>query len=426
MNIHVCGINYRAAPIDVREKLSFTKDEHIPVLQSIAQLKDVSECILVSTCNRTELYVYSESESFNSSVLEDKMCELKALNPYDFKKYFYFYSGLNAVRHLFKVASGLDSMVFGEDQILGQVKNAHDLAHEAGTSHVILNTLFRNAVTAAKKVKTLTNLSKKPVSVSTLGVKLVQEVLGSKLDDKTVLIIGTGEIGTITLKNLISAGIGKIFLANRSHGRAAGLLKEYPELCFVDYQERYSVMDQADIVISSTSSPHYTVTRDLLEKAIKQEKRRIFIDLAVPRDIDEDIQNIKGVMYYNIDHLKETSRENADGRLLEAIKAGKIIDEYIIDFEKWYGFRNVLPLVKEIQRHTGNFAHEKIMNTISKLKTVSDDEKELIINAMNSIVKSILNKFVYDIRENGTKEDIEVYFRCLGKLMDYEHQAADN
>jgi glutamyl-tRNA reductase len=426
MNIHVCGINYRVAPLDVREKLSFSQDEQIPALESIAQLKDVSECILVSTCNRTELYVYSESEGFNSSVLENKICEIKGLNPYEFKKYFYFYSGLNAVRHLFKVASGLDSMVLGEDQILGQVKNAHDLAHEAGTSHVILNTLFRNAVTAAKKVKTLTSLSKKPVSVSTLGVKLVQEVFGTKLDDKTALIIGTGQIGTITLKNLISAGIGKIILANRSHGRAAGLLKEFPELSLVDYQERYSVMNQADIVISSTSSPHYTVTRDLLEKAITQDKRRIFIDLAVPRDIDEDIQNIKGVMYYNIDHLKETARENADGKLLEAIKAGKIIDEYIIDFEKWYGFRNALPLVKEIQRHTGNFAHEKIMNTISRLKTVSDDEKELIINSMNSIVKSILNKFVYDIRENGTKEDIEVYFRCLGKLMDCEHQRADN
>jgi glutamyl-tRNA reductase len=426
MNIHVCGINYKAAPVDVREKLSFTESEQVPALEAVNQIKDVNECILVSTCNRTELYVYSESESFNSSVLENKICQIKGLDAYDFKKYFYFYSGLNAVRHLFKVASGLDSMVLGEDQILGQVKHAHDIAREAGTSHVILNTLFRDAVTAAKKVKTLTGISKKSVSVSTLGVKLVQDVFGSRLEDKNALIIGTGKIGTITLKNLISAGIGQIVVTNRSHGRAAGLLKDYPELDFVDYQERYSIMDKADIVVSSTSSPHYTVTRDILEKVIIQDKKRIFIDLAVPRDIDEDIQSINGVMYYNIDNLRETARENADEKLLEAIKAGQIIDEYIIDFEKWYGFRNVLPLVKEIQRHTGDFAHEKIMNTISRLKTVSDEEKELIKNSMNSIVKTLLNKFVYDVRENGSKEDIEVYFRCLGKLVDCEHQTVNN
>jgi glutamyl-tRNA reductase len=425
MNIHVCGINYKVAPVEVREKLSFTPGEQVPALKSVKQLKCVSECILISTCNRTEVYVYSESEFYNSSILERKICQIKGLDPYDFKKYFYFYSGLNAVRHLFRVASGLDSMVLGEDQILGQVKSAHDIAHEAGTSHVILNTLFRDAVTAAKKVKTLTRLSKKSVSVSTLGVKLVQKVFGSSLKDKTALLIGTGKIGMITLKNLISAGVGQIIVATRSHGRTAGLLKDYPELDFVDYQERYSVMDKADIVISSTSSPHYTITADLLEQVIIQDKKRVFIDLAVPRDIDEDIQRLKGVIYNNIDHLKETARENADEKLLEAIKAGQIIDQYILEFEKWYEFRNALPLVKEIQRYTEDFAHERIMNTISRLKTVGDEEKELIKNSMYSIVKNILNKFMFEVRESGTKEDIEIYFRCLERLMERE-QLADH
>lgn len=426
MNIHVCGINYKAAPVDVRERLSFGPEEQKPVLARIKELQDVSECVLLSTCNRTEVYVYSESDCFNSSVIENRICEIKGLNPYDFKKYFYFYSGLNAVRHLFKVASGLDSMVLGEDQILGQVKAAQDTAHEAGTSQVILNTLFREAVTAAKKVKTSTGLSKKPVSISTLAVKLVSDAFEGKLQDKTALIIGAGKIGSITLKNLISAGVGRIYVTNRSHGRASELLNHYPNLGLIDYQNRYSLMNEADIIISSTSSPHYTITRDMLEKTITDEKKRIFVDLAVPRDIDEDIRNIKGVMYYNIDHLRETARENADGKLLEAIKAEQILDEFIIEFEKWYGFRNVLPLVKEIQRYTGNFAHEKIMNTISRLKTASDEDKEIIKNSMTNIVNSILNKFVYSVRENGTREDIETYFRCLGKAMDCEQQAYDN
>jgi len=422
MNIHVCGVNYKAAPVDVREKLSFSPDEQVPALVWIKELDGVKECVLLSTCNRTEVYVYSESECFNSSVLENRICEIKGLNPYNFKKYFYFYSGLKAVRHLFKVASGLDSMVLGEDQILGQVKLAQDTAHEAGTSMVILNTLFREAITAAKKVKTCTNLSKKPVSIGTLGVKLVQDVFGGKLDDRTALIIGAGKIGTITLKNLISAGIGKVYITNRSHGRSHDLLSRYPALNLVDYHSRYSVMDEADIIISSTSSPHYTITRDVLEKSVSGGKMRIFLDLAVPRDIDEDIKNIEGVVYYNIDHLKETARENADEKLMEAIKAGQVIDEFVIEFEKWYSFRNVLPLVKEIQRYTGDFVQEKINDAISRLKTASDEDKETIKNSMTSIVNSILNKFVYSIRENGTREDIEAYFRCLGKVMDCERQ----
>lgn len=420
MNIYVSGVNYKTTPLEIREKLSFGASEQRLALGEVHGLECVAECILLSTCNRTEIYIFSDDANFSNDKVERVLCGIKGLNLYEMKKYFYFYSGVKAVRHLFKVSCGLDSLVLGEDQILGQVKNAHELALEMNTSAGVLNTLFRQAVTAAKKVKTCTNISRNSVSIGSLAIKLLSGIFGGQFENKSALVIGAGKIGSIALKNLNCKGIGKILVTNRTHGKADDLSKVYCNVYPISYNDRYSVINECDIVISSTSSPHYTITRDMLEKYITGGRERIFIDLAVPRDLDVEIREIPGVRYYNIDDLQAAADENIDKRVMEASRAEEIINEFVDEYEKWYEFRNALPVIKDIQKFTDNILNEKINQTMSKLKCASEDDREVVRISIANAVESVLNKLIYSVRDYGGKEDIKAYFRCLKNVMNEE------
>ena len=420
MNIFVSGVNYKTTPLETRENLSFTIEEQKKALEEIRKLPGVDECAILSTCNRTEAYVYSEDRDFNNDVVERLLCSLKGVCIYDMKKYFYVYSSTRAVKHLFKVACGMDSLVIGEDQILGQVKGAYDLSLEMGSSRGVLNTLFREVITAAKKVKTFTGISRNNISVGSLAVKLVGDIFQGKLEDKCVLVIGTGKIGSLVLKNLSSRGFHKIYITNRTHGKTGELSKAYENVLPVSYNDRYSVIDECDVVISSTASPHYTITRDMLEKSLACGKERIFIDLAVPRDFDTAIKELAGVRYFNIDDLQSVIGENMDKRAVEMSRAEKIINEYVMEFEKWYEFRGVLPVVREIQKFTEEMLNEKITRTLARLKCASEEDRDIVKASMTSTINEILNKFIYSVREYASKEDLETYFRCLGDAMKNE------
>ncbi|MDP4182343.1 MAG: glutamyl-tRNA reductase [Bacillota bacterium] len=417
MNILVIGVNYRQTPVEIREKLNFSIDEQRNAVVEISKLKGVNECALLSTCNRTEVYIYTSFAHFDSSIIENKLCELKGLDIYYLKKYFNVFSSLKAVKHLFMVAGGLDSMVLGEDQILGQVKDAHEIALENGTSESVLNTLFRDAVTAAKKVKTFTEISKNSVSIGSNAVKLVERIFSGEMNKKRALVIGAGKIGSIAFKNLMSDELKKVYITYRNHKKIEDNYEMYDNVEMLDYNMRYSVIDDCDIIISATTSPHYTITRDLLEKSVVNNKKRIFIDLAVPRDIDLAIKEIPWVGYYNIDDLQLEVDKNLDKRLLEVSKAEEIIDQYIIEYENWYEFRNVLPIVKDVQKYTDEIVTKKINYALTKLKSSSEEDKELIRNSMSGIANEILNKLLYSVKENDCKEDIKAYFRCLREVM---------
>ncbi|MGI6776952.1 MAG: glutamyl-tRNA reductase [Acetivibrionales bacterium] len=416
MNIQVCGINFKAAPLDIREKLSFNLEEQKKALTGIYGMENICECLILSTCNRTEIYTCFAGESPDRDCIEEFICSIKGLDVHDFKKYFYYYCGLKAVRHIFKVSCGLESMVLGEDQILGQVKSAYKLALEEGTTSVVLNTLFRDVITAAKKVKTRTGLSRNPVSVASLAVKYAFEQYGGKPENTTALVIGSGEIGTIAIKNLLSWGTDRVFIASRSHSRLSLNAKFNTKVSLIAYQDRYSFMDNADIIISCTSSPHYTVTADMLEKSLAAYKTRVFVDLAVPRDIDIAIKGIAGVKYFNIDQLKEAADANTRRKLLESMKAEKMLEEYVADFERWYEFRNVLPTVRKLHEETYRIAAEKMERTISRLKTASDEDKEAVRQSTRNIVNFMMDRFVYKVKDYGTKKDIRAYFKCLSEV----------
>lgn len=415
MNIFVLGINYKTAPLEVREKLSFNAEGLKVAVGEIFNLSDVNECVILSTCNRTEVYICSEKKHFNFDTVERLLCSLKDTDIYDYKKYFIFYEGQKAVRHLFKVSCGLDSLILGEDQILSQVKSAHELALGMRATSAVLNTLFREAVTAAKRIKTSTGISKSPVSVGSVAVKLLDDVFEGRLEDKTAFIMGMGKIGSITLKNLMGRGIGRVYITNRTHREPDCTIKDDSDIIYVDYNDRYSVINEADIVISSTSSPHYTITRDMIEKTITDFRKRVFIDLAVPRDIDDSIKEIPGIWYYNIDDLKSAVDKSFDQRFKETAKAEEIIDEYIKCYEKWYMFRKVLPVIREVQKYTDDFLDAKVTQTISKLKSASEEDKEIVSTSMRNMANNILETFLYRVRDNSSKEDLATYFGCLSE-----------
>ena len=329
------------------------------MMQKITEHLEVSECIVLSTCNRTEMYVYSDSESkgcvFN--LMEDTLLgEAGAQEEEDIGNYLLFYHGEKAIHHLFQVTAGLDSMVIGEDQILGQVK-------------------------------TETELSKTSVSTATLALKVAEEELGT-LKDKKVLIIGaTGKIGGIVLMNLESLHQADIYVTTRKN-KLINTKHGNDDFTTIDYEDRYNYLDQMDVVISATSSPHYTLTYSKMKKQLVTAKRRVFVDLAVPMDIEAKISAVDDTCYYNIDDFTRIAKENNQKKLREAEAASGILDEYELQFEQWMVFQKSLSVMGKVRDNFVKVAEHKG-------------------------VEKAFDHFFYWVRENNTPEDLETFFHCL-------------
>jgi glutamyl-tRNA reductase len=347
MRILAVSVSHKTAPIYVRELMAFTKKKQAEILQFVGK-NIASECVLVSTCNRCEFYLVSEHDVKDAFIAYLNSVIVGQKSGFDIMPYIEFYEQIEAVSHLMSTAAGLQSMVIGEDQILGQIKEAHGYAVENGTSGIYCNTLFRLAITGAKKVKTETLLSKTPVSVATIAIKLCENYLGT-LKNKNAMIIGaTGKMGGIIFKDLLSLECVNLFVTTRTHD--AVLFEDFADAEIIDYSERYSHLDKMDIVISATSSPHYTLTADMTEKSIKTQKDRIFIDLAVPKDIEES----EKFVYKNIDNLRELSEINNEKKIKEAEKAEQILKKYLNEFLVWQIFYENKNFFEAVENKLGN------------------------------------------------------------------------
>jgi glutamyl-tRNA reductase len=392
MSIQLISVSHKTATLDIRSCFSLTKEQQIQYLKEMVSTEWIEECILLSTCNRLEVYLYGADEHQRAIFSEAQHGLLRLLafpEAVDGAEYLRLYKGEKAVEHLFSVTAGLDSMVIGEDQILGQVKDAQQQAMEAGTTGTYLNTCFRYAVTAAKKVKTETALSRTPVSTATLAIKAAREYLGD-LKGKNILLIGaSGNIGGSIYKNLLSEGETKIYMTTRQycHGRDRGKSVDIP------YSERYTYLDRADVIISATSSPHYTLTLDKVKGALVSEKQRVFIDLAVPPDIDGRVRNICGTGYFNIDDFAQIADENNRKKEKEAAAAADILEDYQIQFEKWMIFQRYFQNVQSVK--------EKIC-------------EQAEIRGMDKA----LSRFFFTLRESFAPEQLEQFMAALKKVED--------
>jgi glutamyl-tRNA reductase len=404
MNIFVSGINYRNTPLEIREKLAFSEHEVKELLAAICSLHGVSGAVMLSTCNRTEIYI-DGSDAIDISLVESAVCSHKSMDYPAMKKHFYGFESKGAVRHIFKVASGLDSMIFGEDQILGQVKSAHKLSHEMGLATAVLNTLFKRAITAAKDVKTNTDLSRCPISVETIALKAIESEFTTDLEGLTAFVIGgSGKIGSSILKSIAGKNVKKVYASIRSHCGENRLVSIKGGIEAVPYDDRYKYMDRCDIVISATSSPHYTLTGDMLKNHITTDKKRVFIDLAVPRDIDSDVVRIFGAKYFNIDYLSTISDENMVRRLEAGERAKIMLEEHISSFYKWHIFRKGASHITDLERRYREALKKNIM---------TDDE----LDAVDRISSELIRKVSYDIRDVSTPDELESFFNCVKKIL---------
>ena len=390
MGIQIISVSHKKAPLEIREMFAFSQDQQNNMMRKMVDHLEVTECILLSTCNRTEMYVYADSESTGHvyRLMEETLLqEAGAEDVEEIGDYLLFYHGQKAVHHLFYVAAGLDSMVIGEDQILGQVKTAHKNARELGTTGVFLNTFFRMAVTASKKVKTDTELSKTSVSTATLALKVAEDRL-TTLTDKKVMIIGaTGKIGGIVLMNLLSGYAAQAYVTTRSN-KMISTKHGQDDYIMIDYEDRYDSIDQMDVIISATSSPHYTLTYNKLKKAMTTQKDRVFVDLAVPMDIDPKVDSLPGCVYYNIDDFTRIAAENNQKKLQEAEMATGIIEEYELQFRQWMVFQKSLGVMGKVRDNFMKVTEHKG-------------------------VEKAFDHLFYWVRENNSPEDLEIFFKCL-------------
>lgn len=352
--MYCISVNYKNSDVNIRKKLAFSENVQKELLTELINGKTVSECVILCTCNRTELYFCGNEDSLNT--VQNLLSNYSGIECDLLKKHLYLFYSDKAVMHLFRVVSGIESMVIGEDEILGQIKLAYTMAKDLGMTGYELNMTFQSAMACAKKIKTQTALSKTSVSTATLAGN---EIAHFK-DRVNVLVIGaTGKIGTVLVKNLLSHKNVSVIATSRKH--SAESVQTKANITIANYADRYSYMDFADCVVSATASPHYTVTYYDLKKNIKTDKPRLFIDLAVPPDIDGSVAEIKGLKLIGIDYFEKLAKNNNELKLDSVESAKEIIKEESDVLKKDIAFHFFLPHMESVKNKLSENSLEEIL-----------------------------------------------------------------
>lgn len=388
--MYCISVSHKKAPVAVRERFAFAREEKEELLEALKACPEITGAVVLCTCNRSEFYVSGSKKAI--AVLQEAIAKFKEIRLEELLQYLNIYSGDQAVAHIFKVCCGFDSMVLGEDEILGQVKDAYQLTLEKKAGDYEIHTVFQKAITCAKKIKTDTNLSRTPVSVGTLVANEVFHFEGEEgpLAEKTVLIMGiTGKMGGIIAKNILSKPGIQVLGTVRSHKTGLDLEWKSSRIRLIDYGERYRYMEEADIIVSATSGPHYTVVEEKLKKALTSSKKRLFIDVAVPIDIDPQIRNLPGVSLYDIDFFEQLSKANNQAKRKELGAAREIMDTELDEclkellfhpcFRKmgeWKELWEKTPLETILYRIRDHVSSEELKVIIRTLDQVEDWVKE--------------------------------------------------
>lgn len=380
MNICVLGLDYKT-PVSIREKASYTNNKFEKASAELSLSSSFDEFIILSTCNRSEIYFVTKNVKNSKSEIFNFFAKFHNIDNETLLKYAYFYSNKKAILHLLNVCCGFKSLVLGEDQILGQIKDAHQKAIEHKTSKAILNKIFLNSITLAKKIKSEFYEEKSSISVSSIGIKLIERFYNNNLKNKTALIIGTGKMGSLALKYLSSTNISKIYITNRTHHHIFEI-KDIPKNAqIIKYNERYDILNNVDIIISSTASPHYTITLDEFEKSYKN-KKLCMLDIAVPRDIEAKISEFDNVTLYTIDDLQQIVKTNIEKRQIHKKACHNLI----------------LNSVNESYDYITNYDKQKAVSIIHKnVKKVCERQLEIAVNKLNitdEAVKGKLSKII--------------------------------
>jgi len=416
MELIVLGLNHKTAPIEIRERLAFPEDRIETALHQVKSLTSLKENMILSTCNRVE--IYAASREIENAILDLKhfLSRYHALSLKEFEKNLYSFVGEEAVKHIFRVASSLDSMVVGEPQILGQIKSAYNIAVESKTSGLILHRLLHRAFHVAKRVRTETKIGDRAVSVSFVAVELAKKIFET-LEKKTVLLIGAGEMCELAARHLVSEGVEKVLVTNRTYERAVALAQEFKGEA-IPFDEIGQGLKKADIVISATDSPQYLIHHDQVTKVIKDRKNRpiFFIDIADPRNIEPSVGDIENVYLYNIDDLKKVADENIKDRGKEAQKAEAIVQEEVIKFVNWYHSLEVTPTIVALRKKFEEIGKKELEKTLSLHPNLSDKEKKSLEALTSAIINKILHTPSTLLKQSNEEATADLYLDTLRTL----------
>ena len=405
MGIVVVGLSHKSAPIEVREKLYFPEDTLPAALGKLMSYEGVRESMIVSTCNRVEIYASVQDSGKGVDRIKQFITDYHGISREALEGSLYVYPDARGVRHTFRVASSLDSLVLGEAQILGQLKDAFDIALKAKTTSTILNKLIKKSISVAKRVRTETRLAEGAVSISSAAVELAKKIFGD-LTGKTVMLLGAGEMAELAAQHLLGNGVKNIMVANRTFERAEELAKEFKgDAIRFEHFPDHLVM--VDILICATGAPQYVVKRDMVQKVIKDRRHKpiFMIDISNPRNIDPEVDKVDNVYLYDIDDLQSKVDVNTEGRAKEAERAEEIVTQEVETYLQWERGLDAVPTIVDLREKVEDIRKRELEKTLCSLNGITEDQKRAVDIMSQAIVNKMLHAPLVVLKQAAANPD---------------------
>lgn len=426
MHIVVVGLSHHTAPVEIRERLAFAPTAMEKPLRQMLELPVIAEALIVSTCNRVELYAATKDPDTATATLRRFLADYHAVPLEEIEQHLYDHQGEAVIRHLFRVASSLDSMIIGEPQILGQIKTAYGYAMEFKTAGLILNRFLHKAFSVAKRVRTETGIASSAVSVSFAAVELARKIF-DRLDDKAVMIIGAGEMCELAARHFVSNGVTRVLVTNRTFERAEKLAAEFQGRA-VPFEQFTDHLATVDIILTSTGAPTFILGQKQMEDILRRRKNRpmFLIDIAVPRDVDPKVNQLDNIYLYDVDDLQGVVQANLKERQKEAHRAEAIVGEEIGQFHLWLANLEVKPTIVALRKRFEEICAQELAKTFSNHKDLTDQQRQGIETMANAIVNKVLHRPIAVLKRTQNESSGEDYVDAVRQLFDLPAPAIDD
>ena len=427
MHIVVVGLSHKTAPVEIREKLAVPESRIGEALTRLCSYQGVREGILLSTCNRVEVYaVVDEIESGYGRIQEFLADAHLSLSSEELTPHLYWHQGDRAISHLFRVASSLDSMIVGESQILGQIKDAFEVALTHKATGIILNKVVKKAISVAKRVRTETKIAEMAVSVSYAAVELAKKIF-SDLTEKTVLLVGAGEMAKLAARHFIANGVRHVRVTTRNPQHGLELADRFGGTA-VPFEQFREDMASADIVLVSTGAAHYLVSEDDVQRSVKQRMNRpmFLIDISVPRNIDPAVRHVDNAFLFDIDDLKARVEQNRGGRLQEAEKAEQMVVDEVGVVRQWLQSLEVTPTIVALRTRADDIRRTEVEKTLGRLANLSAPERELVEAMASSIVNKLIHNTMVTLKAEVNSSEGSAFVEAARRFFNLSDPAVSN
>ena len=406
MRVLVTGLNHKTAPVEVREKLAFNGPGLEEGLSSFLQIPEVKGAMILSTCNRVEIYAHVSNPERAIDSVKSFLSEFHSIEPGALENSLYFYTDRDAIRHVFRVASSLYSMVVGEPQILGQLKDAFEFGLKKGATGILLNRLLKKAISVAKRVRTETRIAENAVSISYAAVELTKKIF-TDLSEKRFMLLGAGEMAELAVRHLIKSGVKDVSVVNRTHERGVELAREFCGRA-VRFEDFIKELVNTDIIICSTGAPSYILHKSDMQMIMKGRKNRavFIIDISVPRNIDPEINDIDNVYLYDVDDLQGIVDSNIMGREKEAERAEGIIEEELEKFLKWQTSLDSVPTIVALRNRAEEIKQAELEKLMNRLEGVDEKQRKAIEYTVSAVVNKLIHPPTVALKEDSEDRDV--------------------